>query len=68
MPSAISLLAIFLTIFFISGAAFGALVIFIISIHRTRRASLSEADGQQRGSISRSILATTRRDHREGAE
>ncbi len=40
MPSATTFLVIFSVIVFISGSAFGALVLFSVSIHRTRRASL----------------------------
>jgi hypothetical protein len=46
-------------IVFLAGAAFGTLVLFIISIHRASHARLSEAHGE-RGSISRSVLTATR--------
>jgi hypothetical protein len=49
MHSETALIAIFCGIVFITGAASGALVLFAISLHRTRRASLFEADGQHRG-------------------
>jgi hypothetical protein len=68
MHSETAFLAIFCGIVFITGAASGALVQFAISLHRTRRASLFEADGRQRGGFARSLLVTTRTDPREGGE
>jgi hypothetical protein len=65
MPSATSIFAIFSAVIFITGAAFGALVLFSISIHRTRHAPLSELRGQQRGATSRSVLVTTRPGRKE---
>jgi hypothetical protein len=60
MPSTTSLLAVFSVIVFIGGFAFGALALFVISIHRNRRASLFDASPRQPGAISRSVLVTTR--------
>jgi hypothetical protein len=68
MHSAISFLIIFSVIAFITGSAFGALVLFVISIHRTRRTSLFEANRQQRGATSRSVLITTRIDRKDNRE
>jgi hypothetical protein len=68
MHSETALIAIFCGIVFITGAASGALVLFVISLHRTRRASLFEVHGQQRGGMARSLLVTTRIDPREGGE
>ena len=68
MPSTTSLLVVFSVIVFISGFAFGALMLFAISIHRTRHASLFEASRQQRGAISRSVLVTTRAVRKESGE
>jgi hypothetical protein len=65
MPPTTSLLVVFSVIVFISGFASGALVLFVISIHRTRHASLFEASRQQRGAISRSVLITTRAGRKE---
>jgi hypothetical protein len=65
MPSATAVLAIFFVIIFITGAAFGALVLFSISIHRTRHVPLSEASAQQRGATSHSVLVTTRTSRKE---
>jgi phosphoribosyl-AMP cyclohydrolase len=59
MPPTTSLLVVFSVIVFISGFASGALVLFVISIHRNSHASLFEASRQQRGAISRSVLVTT---------
>ncbi len=68
MPSATTFLVISSVIVFISGFALGALVLFSVSIHRTRRASLFEVSGQQPGSTSRSVLVTTRTGRKEGGE
>ena len=69
MPSQTSLLTVFsVIIIIISGCAFGALALFVISIHRTRHASLFEASRQQRAAISRSVLVTTRTGRAEDAK
>ena len=68
MLSGTTFLAIFCVIVFITGSAFGALVLFVISIHRTPRASLFEVNGQQRGAVSRSVLVTTRIDREDDGE
>jgi hypothetical protein len=68
MPSATSAFVIFSVVVFISGSAFGALVLFIISIHRTGRTSLFEASGQQRGATSRSVLVRTRTDRKDNGQ
>jgi hypothetical protein len=68
MPSTTSLLAVFSVIVFIGGFAFGALVLFVISIHRNRRASLFEPSTRQRGAISRSVLVTTRAGRKDNGE
>ena len=68
IPSEMTFGSIFSAIVFIGGFAFGALMLFAISIHRTGRASLFEIDGQQRGAISRSVLVTTRIDSKENGK
>jgi hypothetical protein len=68
MPSAISFLTAFSVVVFLAGSAFGALVLFIISIHRHHRASLFQDSRQRRGAISRSVLVTTRTGCKEGGE
>jgi hypothetical protein len=60
MPSTLSLLVIFSVIVFIGGSVFGVLLLFIISIHRTRGTSLFTVSGQRRGKVSRCVLVTTR--------
>jgi hypothetical protein len=62
MPSAASVLVIFCVIVFITGSAFGALVLFTISLHRTRRASLFEVGGDEHGATSRGLLLSARKD------
>ena len=68
MPSASTFLVIFFVIVFITGTALGALVLFTISIHRTRRASLFKVSGEQHGATSRRLLIATRTDGKEGGE
>jgi hypothetical protein len=68
MPSTTSLLVICSAIAFTSGAVFGALALFAISIRRNGRASLFDASAQQRGAISRSVLVTTRTGHKESGK
>ncbi len=52
MTSAFSLIAILAIVAFLAGAAFGGLLVFVISIHRTSRVPLSESHGQRAGSVS----------------
>ncbi len=68
MPSATTIFVIFCVIAFIGGSAFGALVLFCVSINRTRRASLFEVSGEQQGAASRRLLVSTRAGRREGGE
>jgi hypothetical protein len=68
MPSGMAFCSIFSVIVFTGGFAFGALGLFTISIHRTRRASLFEVNGRQRGAIARSVLLTTCIDRKEGGK
>ena len=68
MTSALSLIAVFSIAVFLTGAAFGALAIFVISIHRTSRAPLSESHGRRAGSISRRVLAGIRNDETEAGK
>ena len=68
MTSALSLITILAGVAFLAGAAFGGLLIFVISIHRTSRVPLSESHDQLPGSISRHVLAGIRRDKTEAGE
>jgi hypothetical protein len=65
MISALSVIAVFGIIVFLSGAAFGIFVLFIISLHRTARAPLSDAHGERSGEISRRVLVGVRTNGRE---
>ena len=56
MISMPSIIAAFAIVVFIGGAACGMLVLFIISIHRTRRAPLSGTHSEHAGSVSRRVL------------
>jgi len=60
MTSVLSLAALLAIVVFLAGAAFGALVVFVISIHRTSRAPLSGSHGQRAGSLSRRLLTGIR--------
>ena len=68
MPSATAVLVILSVVLFITGSAFGALVLFTISIHRNGRTSLFDVDTQQRGATSRSVLVSTRTDRKEARQ
>lgn len=63
----ISFLAIAAIIVFLGGSAFGALVLFVVSIHRTSRAPLSDIRST-RGAVSRGMLTTTRAGRGEAGE
>lgn len=60
MTLALPLITILAIVAFLAGAAFGGLLVFVISIHRTSRTPLSESHGQRAGSISRHVLAGIR--------
>jgi hypothetical protein len=60
MMSALSMVALFAIVVFLGGAAFGMLVLFVVSIHRTGRAPLSKVHRQRAGSISRRLLIGVR--------
>jgi hypothetical protein len=68
MTSALPLIAVLVIVVFLAGTAIGALLVFIISIHRTSRAPLSESHGQRAGTISRRFLAGIRNDKTEAGE
>jgi hypothetical protein len=67
--SPMAFLAVFAIIVFLVGCALGALVIFVVSIHRAgSRTPIYEIGTQQRGAISRGVLMTTRTDRGEASE
>jgi hypothetical protein len=68
MTSALSLLAVLAITVFLAGAAFGGLLVFVISIHRTGRAPLSESHGDRAGSFPRRLLTGIRSDHTEAGK
>jgi hypothetical protein len=55
----IAFFAVAAIVVFLGGAAFGALVLFVISIHRTSRAPLSSIRNTH-GAVSRCVLTSTR--------
>jgi hypothetical protein len=65
MISALSVIAVFGIIVFLSGAASGVFALLIISMHRTARAPLSAAHDERAGAISRRVLVGARTDGRE---
>jgi hypothetical protein len=65
MIPALSVIAIFGIIVFLSGAAFGAFTVLIISMRKTNRAPLSEASYGPAGEISRRMLIGGRAGGRE---
>lgn len=68
MSPALSIIAVLSIIVFMGGAAFGMLTLFIVSIHRTRRAPLSGIHNEHPGSISRCVLTGGRTSRREPGE
>jgi hypothetical protein len=65
MITALSIIAIFGIIVFLSGAAFGAFIVLIISMRKTNQAPLSEASYGPAGEISRRMLVRGRAGGRE---
>jgi hypothetical protein len=65
MITALSVIAIFGIIVFLSGAAFGAFIVLIISMRKTSEAPLSEASYGPAGTISRRMLLGGRAGGRE---
>jgi hypothetical protein len=65
MIPALSIIAIFGIIVFLSGVAFGAFIVLIISMRKTGRAPLSEASYGSAGGISRRMLIGGRTGGRE---
>jgi hypothetical protein len=68
MITALSVIAIFGIIVFLSGAAFGVLVVLVISMRKTSREPLSEASYGPAGRISRRMLIGGRSGGREISE
>ena len=65
MITALSVIAVFGIIIFLSGAAFGAFILLIISMRRTPRGPLSQVQGERAGGISRRVLTGSRPGSRE---
>ena len=65
MITALSVIAIFGIIVFLSGVAFGVLIVLIISMRKTSRAPLSEAGYGPAGAVSRRMLLGGRNVGRE---
>lgn len=69
MISPMAFFAVFAVIVFLGGCALGALVIFVVSIHRAgSRTPIYQIGIQERGGISRGVLMTTRIDRGEDGE
>ena len=67
MISALSIVAVFTIVVFVSGTAFGVFLVFVVSIHRTSRTPLSQIDNA-RGGLSRQVLTTARTNGRESSQ
>jgi hypothetical protein len=65
MITALSIIAVFGIIVFLSGAAFGAFVVLLVSMRKTSRGPLSEAGDGPAGAISRRMLVGGRTGGRE---
>lgn len=68
MSSALFIIAVLSIVVFLGGAAFGMFVLFVISIHRTDRAPLSDTHNERAGSISRRLLTGVRITRKESGE
>jgi len=62
----ISIIEVFSIVIFLGGVAFGMLLLFIISIHRTSRAPLSKIHRECAGSLARRVLIGVRTNDEEG--
>jgi hypothetical protein len=60
MTSAFAILSIAT---FLAGTASGILILFVVSIHRTRHATLTQTRHERPGSTARSMLTRTRADN-----
>ena len=65
MITALSVIAVFGIIIFLSGAAFGVFILLVISLRRTPRVPLSQVQGEHAGGISRRVLTGSRPGSRE---
>ena len=65
MITALSIVAVFGIIVFLSGAAFGILILFVISMRRTPRAPLSQVQDEPTGGLARRVLTGSRSGSRE---
>ena len=65
MIPALSIVAIFGIIVFLSGALSGVFILFVISMHKTSRGPLSEAHRERGGAMSRRMLVSARTSGRE---
>jgi hypothetical protein len=65
MIPALSIIAVFGILIFLSGALFGVFILLIVSMRRTTRAPLSEAHGERAGALSRRMLVGNRAEGRE---
>ena len=65
MIPALSIVAIFGIIVFLSGALSGVFILLVISMHKTSRGPLSESHGDRAGAMSRRMLVSARTSGRE---
>jgi hypothetical protein len=65
MISALSVVAVFGIIVFLSGVAFGAFILLVISMRRTPRVPLSQVQDEDAGGFSRRMLTGARAGSRE---
>ena len=65
MITALSAIAVFGIIVFLSGVAFGIFILLLISMRRTPRVPLSQVQDERAGSISRRVLTGSRSGGRE---
>ena len=68
MIPALSVIAVFGIIIFLSGALSGVFVLLLVSMRRTSRAPLSQTHDERSGMISRRMLVGARTEGREISE
>jgi hypothetical protein len=65
MITALTVIAVFGIIVFLSGAGLGIFILFVISLRRTPRVPLSQVQDEQAGRLSRRLLTGSRPDSGE---
>jgi hypothetical protein len=65
MITTLSIITVFGVIIFLSGTAFGAFILLVISMRKTPQGPLPQVQGERAGGISRRVLTGSRPGSRE---